>query len=99
MTVKEHIIETCGKDAPPPELVEKVKQAIGMPPKAVLFTQLMNALPGENEDQICQVLDLLYREGLIDERNGWIHGVKRIDTSKWTKDDWDWIYGTGRFAQ
>ncbi len=98
--IREKLIEASGKEPPDDALVKRVVAAIGMPPNAVTFYKLMNALPsGENEDEVCRVLDLLYKRGDIDETNGWIHGVKRIDTSKWTKDDWDWIYGSGRFAQ
>jgi hypothetical protein len=98
--IREKLIEASGQEPPDEALVKRVIAAIGMPPNAVTFYKLMNTLPaGENEDEVCRVLDLLYKRGDIDETNGWIHGVKRIDTSKWTKDDWDWIFGSGRFAQ
>jgi len=83
---------------PNSEYRESVIKAIGMPPSAVIFPRL-RAEVGGTVEELEAVLDDLYAEGKIDLTNGWIHGVKRIDTSNWTKDDWDYIRGTGRFAQ
>ena len=97
---REQLINTCGKEPPDPELIKKVKEAIGFPPHAVVYNMLINKLPaGTDEDELNRCLDLLHANGDIGITNNWIHGIKKIDTSKWTKDDWDWIYGTGRFAQ
>jgi hypothetical protein len=98
---RERLIEHCGNEPPEDSLIKLVRDTIGFPPKALLYTQLIRELPeGIDEDEVCRCLDKLYADGDIDiTEYNWIHGVKKIDTSKWTKDDWDWIYGTGRFAQ
>jgi hypothetical protein len=97
---RERLIEHCGAEPPDPALLQLVRDAIGLPPKALVYNMLIAKLPaGTNEDEVCRCLDLLYASGDIDINNNWIHGVKKIDTSTWTKDDWDWLCGSGRFAQ
>lgn len=99
MELRDQILEACGSEPPNDALVQQVVNAIGMPPKALTFTKLMFGFSSEQENEVCRVLDMLYKAERIDILNGWIHGVKKLDTSKWTQDDWDWIRGSGRFEQ
>jgi len=99
MELTERLIELCGGEAPTAKLIAEVKEYLGLPPKAKTYHHITLDLPHINEDQLSRILDHLYANEEIGIINGWIHGVEKIDTSKWTSDDWDWYYGTGRFRQ
>lgn len=63
------------------------------------FPMLHRAVGGTKEELI-GALDAMRARGEVDQSsNGWIYATKPIDTSGWTRDDWDWIHGTGRFSQ
>ena len=96
------VLHHAAKELPDESVIERVRAAIGMPPKSKTFYMLTLDLIGsivESEDVLVACLDALYARKQIDITNGWIHGIKMIDTSDWTVDDWDWVRGTGRFAQ
>ena len=98
-TKREQLLNLCRQEAPCPKTIERVRAAIGMPPNAVTWNHLTNQLSDIDEDLLERILDVLHVRDEISITNGWIHGIKKVDTSSWTKDDWDWYCGTGRFAQ
>lgn len=95
---RENLLETAASIAPTPEQIQNVKDVIGMPPKATIFYKLVMET-GMEENTLSRALDVLYERKEISITNGWIHGVKNIDVSKWTNDDWAWFTGSGRYAQ
>ena len=99
MELTERLIELCGGEAPTQKYITEVREYLGVPPRAKTYYQLTLDLPHITEDQLTRILDLLYANDDIGIVNGWIHGIVKYDMSDWTRDDWDWINGSGRFSQ
>jgi hypothetical protein len=81
-------------------LMIKVREFIGMPPRAVTFI-MIEQHTGATEEQLEAVLDKLAEMDQIQGINGWICGKPepRIDVDKLSKDDIEWLTGTGYYGQ
>ena len=82
------------------KLLIKTRKFIGMPPKAVTFIMIEQET-GATEAQLEAVLNKLAEMDQIQGINGWICGKPEplIDTDKLSKDDIEWLTGTGYYAQ
>jgi hypothetical protein len=82
------------------DLLIKVRKFIGMPPRAVLFTQIQKHT-GASDDDLSAVLDKLWENEEIDLWNeAWIAGRPKSNLpDKLSKDDLEWLTGTGRYGQ
>lgn len=83
------------------ELVQQVRDFIGYPPKAVLFSMIEKEFPDSTTKELEEVMDFLWDRGLIQEwkAGNWIAGREPEIKIILSRDDLDWLQGTGRYAQ
>lgn len=91
----EHLVETLMNYS------QAIIDNLNFPPKAVMGFELgkrLEALGLEVKDpEMSAAITYLYRQGVLYAENGWY--AKLTPPIPLTQDDFDWLTGTGRFAQ
>jgi hypothetical protein len=78
----------------------RILKFLDFAPKAIYYSRLVKKfVKGSITEEVLEkVLQELISEGKIDQINSWFWKIKKIEREL-TKDDMEWLSGTGYYAQ
>lgn len=82
------------------ELTQNIIEFIGYPPKSVTLDMIKKEFPDVSDKEFGDVMDYLWDQQLLQVwKNDSIAGRKPNLKMTLSDDDWDYLLGTGQYAQ